>query len=475
MKKIASILFILTMGILLAGCQSSRQLPAPTAPTLPEAFAGLYTSANVARVNWRTYFSDPYLQACVDTALHNNWDVRTAFQRIQIARADLRIRQANRLPGVDLAVSAGQQKFGAYTMDGAGNVGTYIEDDKEVPTHLRDFYGGLQLSWEADIWGRLRNQKRAAVHRFLASLEARNAATTMLIATVAIQYANLIALDRELVILNETIALQTQAVDLVQAQMETGRVNALAVRQLEAQLLHAKSDRVETQRAIVNTENELNLLLGRYPQPIARSNTFLKQDTALTLTVGVPEELLLHRPDVREAEQNLAAAHADVRAARAAFYPSLQINGDIGYQAYRTGLLFKTPESYVYDLFASLSTPLINRAAIKAQFQQANASQQEALYAYQSTVVGAYIEVCNEVVGIQKIQEMEIFKQAEVSTLLQSVETSLDLFRMGRASYLEVIMAQQNALQARLELVHLQKSRMQAATLLYKALGGGWQ
>jgi outer membrane protein, multidrug efflux system len=465
---------IFIFALLMNACKPARDLRQSARASVPGSFEGSNDTVSVDPLSWRAYFSDPRLVNLLDTALKNNWDVRTAFQRIEMAQADVLLNRGALKPTMDAGFTVSQRKFGLYTMDGAGNITTDIEQGKIIPIHLRDYYPGLQASWEADVWGKLRNRKRAAVNRFLASVEGKNFVTTTIIAEVASGYYELLALDNELSILNETIRLQENAFELVRVQKDAGAANELAVKQFEAQLLNSKSMRVEVQQRIIEAENQLNVLLGRYPQPIDRDSSAMATSPKV-ITTGVPADMLRNRPDIRQAEFELIASQADVKAAKASFYPSLNLNGSIGFQAYATNLLFKTPESYVYGLFGSLTAPLFNRSAIRAEFRSANARQREALYNYERTLVNGYAEVFNHVSGLRNLEEIYALKSGQARALTQSIETSNELFRTGRADYLEVIVTQQNALQARLELIDVRKRQFNTSINLYKALGGGWR
>jgi len=472
--KIIKITILITLGLVFVGCKSSHVTQQLPVGSIPVSFNNKTDSSNVADLKWREFFSDQKLVSLIDTALSKNWDVKSAYQRIQMAQSDQLFNSGALKPTLDAEFVASRRKFGLYTMDGAGNISTYIEPEKIVPIHLPDYYPGLHASWEADIWGKLRNRKRAATNRYLASVEGRNFVITNLIADIATSYYGLMALDNELSILNETIVLQEEANELVKVQKDAGTVNDLAVKQFEAQLLNSKGLRVETRQQIIELESQLNFLLGRYPQPIMRDSL---QTISLPSQInsGLPIQLLSNRSDIRQAEFQLEAANADVKAARAAFYPSLNFSGTLGFQAYKTSLLLQTPESYVYSLFGSLAAPIFNRSAIKAEFRMANAQQLDALYNYQKSVVKAYVEVYNDVAGLSSLNEIYSLKTAESKALTESVETSSELFKTGRADYIELLLAQQKALQSRLELVNIRKRQLSATVDLYRALGGGWR
>lgn len=441
---------------------------------LPENFIQQTdTSNNLANISWRNYFKDPLLVQLIDTALVRNWDLQSMLQRIEQARADvLQTTQALK-PTVDPLLAPSMRRFGLYTMDGAGNIVTDIEPGKLVPINLPDLYTGFQAKWEADIWGKLKNKKLAATQRLLASAEGRNLMITNLITEVANAYYQLIALDQEIKIIDETIAVQTKVLDIVKVQKEAAASTELAVKQFEAQLLNLNGFRLELQQIIVETENRINFLCGRTPTHVERAAQFPALPEKIS--AGIPAQLLQNRPDIRQAELELLASRTDLSVARKAFLPSLNITGNLGFQAFRPGLLFTTPESIAYSLVGGLTMPMINRAAIKAEFNNATARQMDKLYQYQQSVVRAYIEVYNEVARTNNLAAIVETKQKESVALNSAVDISADLFRYGRANYLEVLIAQQQALKARVELITARKNQLITTVNIYKSLGGGWR
>ncbi len=467
------VLFLATC-IEIWGCQPMKQVAGNTGKPLPETFRDSRDTTNSATVNWQQFFNDTRLTDIIDTALKNNWDVSIALQRIKIAQSDVLLSKGALRPVVNAMAAASLRKFGLYTMDGAGNITTPIYNNQIVPIDLPDYFVGLQTTWEIDIWGKLRNRKKAAFSRFLASMEGKNIVITNLIADIAVTYYELLALDNGLEIINETIALQENALEVVKVQKEVGTANLLAVEQFEAQLLNLKSMQLDVMQQISENENKINLLAGRYPQPVIRSKSFIEILPTQILT-GIPSALLQNRPDIRQSELELMAAKADVKAAKAAFYPSLSITGSMGFQAFKPGLLFTTPESIAYGLFSNLTAPLVNRSAIKAEFNRANAAQLESLYNYQKSIANGYTEVYNEMLRIKNLQGIYDLKTSQVQTLTHSIETSSELFKTGRASYLEVLITQQNALQSKLELINTRKNQFHSTINIYKALGGGWR
>lgn len=475
MSKIKLIILTTIVTVMVHGCKPLQSFQQSSIKPMPASFDNNRDTANTATINWRQFFSDKNLVNLIDTALVNNWDVQTAWQRIKMAESGILFAKSFLKLTVDAGAAVGLTRFGLYTMDGAGNKGTEIHNGKDIPVNLPDYFTGLQTSWEIDLWGKLKNSKKAAVARYLSSIEGRNLVLTELITEIASAYHELLSLDQNLKIINETITLQENALEIVKVQKEAAVVNELAVKQFEAQLLNIKGMRYETLQQIAETENRINFLTGRYPETVERDTSVLVNTLPPEVKTGIPATLLQNRPDIRQAEFELAATKADVLTARAAFYPSLNIDGSIGFQAFKAGLLFKTPESVAFGLLGSLSAPLINKAAIKAEFNRANAAQLEALYNYQKTIVNGYVEVYNEMQRLKNLQQVFELKTNEVNVLTQSIDISSELFRTARANYLEVLLTQQTALQARLELIETKKNQFLSTINIYKALGGGWR
>lgn len=469
------ILFIMAMALLMAACKLPQVPVAGSQLELPAAFDKNNDTVSNPNLHRKQFFTSGVLNNLIDTVLARNYDLRVALQRIEMAKATSRQARAALLPQVNGTIVPSLRKFGLYTMDGAGNIVTDIEKGKLVPVDLPDFYGGFQASWEIDLWGKLRNRKKAALSRVLANVEVKNLIQTNLIAETATAYFELMAADRELRVIDETIRLQEQAIDAVRIQKQAAVVNELAVQQFEAQLLGLKSLRVEVLQWVNMFENQINSLAGRFPQAIPRDTAFFGNQSLPVVHAGIPSALLQNRPDIRQAEMELQASKADLLSARAAFLPSLTITGAAGLQAYRTGLLFRFSESIAYNIIGGLTGPLINRNAIKAEFAKANALQQEALLNYQKTINRAYLEVDLELKKIRNLQEVFEFRSRERDVLAESISVSAELFRTGRASYLEVLIARQNALRSNIELIVTKKNQYLSVINLYKSLGGGWQ
>jgi NodT family efflux transporter outer membrane factor (OMF) lipoprotein len=461
--------------ILCFGCKTPIGNLEDSKVVLPASFSRGVDSINSAEIKWKVIFTDQKLVALIDTAISNNLDILMTLQKIEVARNDLRLSKGSMLPMVNANLSYLQRKFGYYTMDDAGNRVTEITPGRIVPTHLPDYFVGLQANWEIDVWGKLRNKKKAAFMRYLSSTEGSNLITTNLIAEVANTYYELVALDTELDIIEETIKLQNDALDIIRLQKQAAITNELAIKQFEAQVLNSRSLEYELNQKINENENKLNFLLGRLPQQINRSKSTFTNHQPLQIKAGIPSQLLQNRPDIRKAEYDLIASRCNVKAAKAAFYPAFNITGSAGFQSFNTSFLFNSPQSVAYNLLGGLTAPLINRSAIQSHYKNAKANQMEALYQYQKSILNAYVEVSNELSNIKNLDTILLIKKEEVEVLTASVDISTELFKSGRASYFEVLMTQKTALQSRLELVTTKKRQNNATVNIYKALGGGWR
>ena len=474
-SRIYYTLIIWFLLVTFSGCTSLNTDLSIPEKELPESFQNQKGVTTIASINWRRYFNDKHLLKLLDTAIRNNIDLKTALQRIEISRSSVKLANGALLPQVSLNVGGGVQKFGLYTMDGAGNASTEITPGQTVPENLTDIYLGFQASWEVDIWGKLLNQRKSAVSHYLASMEGANYVISNLVADVAIYYNKLLALDHELDIIRQTIQKQQQAVEVIKLQKEAGRANELAVQQFKAQLLNSQVLEKNALQQITETENKMNFLLGRFPQPIERTKSFFFAEIPEQISAGVPSQLLANRPDIREAEFQIEASKFDLKAAKAAFFPNFNITAALGYQAFNTEFLFSSPASLAYSLMGTVVAPLINKNALKAHFNTAKANQLTAMYNYQNTILNAYVEVANQLSNLRNLQNIHTLKEQQSDVLKQSVEASNELYKTARASYLEVLIAQQSALQANLELIEVIKRQRISTINIYKALGGGWR
>lgn len=441
---------------------------------VPQSFNDSRDTLNMASMPWHTIFTDQNLVRLIDTALQRNQELNITLQEIEIAKNDILSRQGALRPIVGAKLGLGVEKVGRYTSQGAGDASTEISPGKEVPEALTDISGSVYANWEVDIWKKLRNAKRAAITRYLSTVEGKNFVVTNLVAEIALSYYELLALDNELEIVKQTIGLQRNALDIVKIQKEAARTTELAVQKFEAEVLKSQSMEYDIRQQIKETENRINFLLARYPQEIPRPESNFLTQLPLNVNAGIPSQLLANRPDIRQAELDLSAAKLDVKIARAEFYPSLEISAALGLQAFKPAYLVKFPESMLYSLAGDLAGPLLNRNAIKAEFYNANSHQLQAMYNYERSILNAYLEISTQLSNIENLRKNYEIKSKQVEALTRSIDLSTDLFKSARADYFEVLMTQRDALESKLELIETKKEQMKAFVNIYRDLGGGW-
>lgn len=441
----------------------------------PASYATSTDTTDAADIPWKQFFTDPALRTLIDSALSNNQELNVMLQEITIAQSEVRARKGEYLPFIGLGAAAGVEKAGRYTRNGVVEDELHVEDDKKFPEPLPDFLVAARASWELDIWKKLRNAKQAAVMRYLGTVEGKNFMVTHLVAEIASSYYELMALDNQLEILQNNIAIQKDALEIVKLEKQAAKVTELAVRRFEAEVLKNRSMQFDIQQRIVETENRINFLVGRYPQHVERNAQAFAQLVPDSVFAGVPAQLLSRRPDIRQAELELAAAKLDVRSAKASFYPSLRLTAGVGLNAINTTYLVQTPQSLLYNAAGELVAPLINRNALKAAYASANAHQMQAVFDYERTVLNAYVEVVNQLSNISNLRNSYELRRQQVDALSSSITISTDLFRSARADYMEVLLTQRDALESKFDLVETRMRQMNAMVNAYQALGGGWR
>lgn len=460
----------------------SCAMPKPSAinksAALPAAFQQSSDSMNIASLPQKVFFPDPALQKLIDTAITYNADIRIALQRIAASKAGLGVTQGLTKPGLDAVVSSGVDKFGDYTMNGLGNydmnLSPNIRKDQQIPLNMPDLFLGFRSSWEADIWGKLSNQKRAALNRYLATEQARKWVTTQLVSQVAELYYELLALDKEMEILQRNIKLQENGVEIVKVQKTGGRATELAVQQFTAQLLGTKSMLNVMKQRITATENILSAISGKYDFKIKRGAGITDLTIPRSIQIGIPAQLLVNRPDIKEAELLLEAAGAEVEATRKAFLPSLNISAYTALNSFKSSVLF-SPQSLTYGLVGGLVTPVLSKNRLKGNYQLATAAQQEAFELYRKQIIYAYHEVQTNLSGIEQYNKIYDLKVQETKSLQAAVASSNDLYMGGAATYLEVVSAQRGVLEAELDQINSKKTVFVYLINLYRSLGGGWK
>jgi len=472
--KIYKCIGLFGISLAIVSCKIPTFVQSTENKSVPESYNNSKDTTNIAALEWKGFFTDPNLVNLIDTALKRNQELMITLQEVEIAKNDIKFKQGALLPTVGAKLGLGVEKVGRYTSQGAGDASTQIAPGKETPDPLMDYTATVYANWEVDIWKKLRNSKKAAISRYLSTIEGKNFVLTNLIAEVANSYYELLALDNQLEIVKQNIKLQKDALEIVKIQKQATRVTELAVQKFKAEVLNSQSMEFDILQKIKEAENRINFLLGRYPQPIARDKSSFINALPAQVHAGIPSQLLKNRPDIQQAELELTAAELDVKVARAEFYPSFNIAAGIGFQAFNPSYLIKMPESLLVSLAGELAGPLINKSAIKAEFLNANAKQLQALYNYQKAILDAYVEVSNDLSNLSNSEQKYNLKSKEVETLTNAIDISNDLFKSARADYLEILMTQRDALASKLELIETKLQQFNSVTNIYHALGGGW-
>jgi multidrug efflux system outer membrane protein len=456
--------------VIAASCNVAKNIPLPTLP-LPATYRTAPTAdtASIAGLPWRSFFTEPALQQLLDSATVRNNDLQLALRNIASAETTLKQARWGNIPTVSL-------QAGVTTNRPSGNSLNGISLSQFLGTkHIEDYNLAAAVSWEADIWGKIRNRTAEARAAYLQSQEARKAVQTQVVAQVAQGYYNLLLLDTQLAVARRNFALTDSTLRFTRLQFTAGQVTALAVQQVEAQRLLAAGLIPQFEQGITVQENALSILAGRLPGGIRRSGNLLALQVPVVAAAGVPAALLARRPDVRTAELALDRANAAVGYTKAALYPTLAITAQGGLNAFQASNWFSVPASLFGLATGGLTQPLLQRRALRTQYELAQLDRERTVIQFRQQVLVAVGEVSDALGQVTRTQTQQTIATDRVRALRLATTSAGQLFRSGLASYLEVITAQSNALQSELELASLKRSQLEANVELYRAVGGGWQ
>ena len=457
-------------GVLLCACAVGPDYHRP-AVGLPETYrdvapaptAATSGSASVGDLGWREVYPDTDLQELIDTALHNNPDVRTALARIDEAHAGLGSTRLNYLPQLSADASVARTKTSLYAT-GPG-----------VPRINNTAQVQIEASYQLDLWGQLRRLNEAARANLLGSEYARRAVDVAIVSQVASAYYQLVSLDSQLEITRRTILTREKFVELTHAQHERGYATGLDVATAEAQLATARANFPDLERQITQTEDLISVLLGHNPGPVIRAHFGESVPEAPPRPpAGLPAQLLERRPDVAAAEQALVAANAQVGVAKAALFPNITLTGSAGSLSVPLGHLF-TGGAAAWSVGAGLVQPLLSVQSNLYQLEAADARKREALNQYQKSVLTAFQDVADALVAYQKYGDVERQLEEEVRALRRAREIADARYRIGYASYFDVINADRDLFIAELALAQTYTNSWDSLVRLYASLGGGWQ
>ncbi|HWG43280.1 MAG TPA: TolC family protein [Gemmataceae bacterium] len=489
MKHVLARAIACSFLLVLPSCGIPNLRQAKPGPDVPANYTAGYNGAanseNSSQIPIEDFFTDPILTHLICQALAGNQELKIMYEDVQVARNVILGRSGAYLPSVSLGAVAGVEKFSRFTPLGAAEKELTYLPGKHFPEPGGIFLLTANISWQVDIWRQLHNAKDAAVLRFLATAEGRNYAVTRLVAEIAENYYMLLALDKRLENLDQIIALQEDSLGKAKAKKAAARGTELGVQRFQAEVRRNQSQKLIVNQEIIEVENRINFLVGRYPQPVERMSGDFIDLNLHALSVGVPAQLLQNRPDIRQAERELAAAGLDVKVARANFFPRLDIAGPegptgpagpIGFQAFNPKYLFWSPEALIGNVAGNLITPLINKRAIKADYKTANARQLQSVYNYQRVILNAFTEVVNRVSKVQNYSKSIEIKKQQVKSLVASVEIAGKLFQAafgGGSDYMNVLFAQRDLMEARMVLIDTKQQQLSAIVNAYQALGGG--
>ncbi|WP_019038535.1 efflux transporter outer membrane subunit [Psychroflexus tropicus] len=418
-------------------------------------------SIPVSKVSWRELFKDTILQNHIEEALINNQDIRIALQQINAANSFFKQGKAGYFPTVDVN-------------------GTYTHQELSPNSQFGSFFSSLDqyelnasLSWEADIWGKIRSNKRAAQASFMQSQAVHKAVKTDLISRIASGYYQILALDEQVQITEATLKSRRKSLETTKALKEAGNVTSVAVSQTEAQVYNAEALLIDLKNDIKLLENTLSILKGESPNQLARSN-FSKQEINQELTTGIASDLLENRPDVIAAEYSLINAFELTNAAKSRFYPSITISATGGFQSLDPSD-FISANSLFLTLIGGLTQPIFNRRQIRTEYEVALSEKEQALLNFEKTLLVASREVSDAMLNYENAQQRIEVKTKEYEAYQQALGDSKELLNNGLANYLEVLSAQENALATQLEVSQTKFDKFSAMVELYRSLGGGWQ
>jgi multidrug efflux system outer membrane protein len=470
-KYITKIVMVAILITTLISCSVSKDIETPK-DALPENFRNASVSkdtTSIADLEWKNFFTEKDIIKLIDSAVVRNNDLQIATKNIEIAQYRFTQSKWNNVPQVNLGVTASTSNPSDNSFTGK-NLGQALGQN-----HINDFTAGATLSWEADIWGKIKNQKKGAFAEYLQSEEVKKALQTTIVADVSKGYYNLLMLDAQLEIARQTLKLNDSTTNIIKLKYDAGQVTSLAIQQSEAQKLNSAQLIPLLEQNIAIQENALSVLTGTFPDSKERTIRLSTIAVKNNAAVGIPSSLVSRRPDVKSAELALKVANANVGITKADFYPALRITAQGGVNSFEASNWFTIPASLFGTVAGGLTQPLLNNKRVRTQYNIAVVEREKAVINFRQSVLVAVSEVADALVAVEKLQQQEAFLQERVKTLQQAIKNANLLFKNGMAEYLEVLSAQASLLQSELELADIKRAQLSANTELYRALGGGWR
>ncbi|MGN6420678.1 MAG: efflux transporter outer membrane subunit [Pseudobacter sp.] len=461
----------LSLAALLGACKVGQNYQRPELP-LPQQFADSVSYADtssIADLQWKEFFTDPALQNLISKGITYNNDLQAAIKRMDAAKQNVRQAKLLQLPEVNLQIQGSINRPSDNSLNGL-SIGTFLGKP-----YVENYVTALNFSWEADIWGRIRRQQEITITQFLQQQEAVKAVQTQLISDIAQGYYNLLMLDKQLEVAKSNLLLNDSLVLATRALRDGGSVTTLAVQQVEAQRQTTALLVPQLEESIALQENALQLLTGQNPGKIETRAHLNEQTIREELKTGLPVAMVSRRPDVRSTELSLTIANARVGLTQANMYPALNLTAGGGLESFKASNWFSIPNSLFGTAAGTILQPIFQRRNLKTQFEVAKLQREEAVINFRQSVLQATTEVTNALVRTAKLKEQRSIADAQADTLRQAVQNAHLLFKSDMATYLEVITAQTNALQAELNVANIQRSQLGVVVELYRSLGGGYK
>ena len=459
------IVLVFTAG--LSSCVVGKKY-ARTGNEIPDQYrVAIAVTADTIQLPWRTFFDEPVLISLIEKALNKNNDIAVALKNVE--QLDLAVRQAKQglLPSLDLNVGASRAWLSKNSLNGS------LSEQFVGTIYMDDYNASLRLSWEADIWGKVKMQKEAAIANYFGQKENLSALKTRIISQVAQAYYNLISLDEQVKIANRNVVLSDSTLQMMQLQYNAGQINSLALNQAQAQKKTAELLVPLALQNIAVQENALSILCGSYPDSIARAGSLMDLKTGQQFSAAVPAQLLSRRPDVKAAEYVVVNANARTGLAKAAMYPAFSLSPQIGANSFKFNRWFDLPGSMAKTLAINLTQPVFQKRSLRTAYETAAIDQEKAVIQFRQTIMTAVGEVSDAMAKSNgALQRLELVRQ-KTDMLNKATGDALKLYKSGMATYLEVITAQNNKLQNDLQAITIQFEQLSANTDLYRALGGG--
>ena len=456
--------------IFISSCKVGKEYQRPSVE-LPAQFnnVSFADTSSIADIEWKKFFTNPDLQKLINEGITYNHDLLMAMKRIEISQQ--RLKQANllQLPEVNLQITGQISRPSDNSLNGL-SIKNFLGK-----SYVENYQAYIGLSWEADIWGKLRNQKESVLAEYLQTYEASKAVQTQLVANITQGFFNLMMLDRQLEIAKKNFALRDTFFRATQLLRNAGLANTLAVQQAASQQQTTALLIPLLEQNIAIQENALQVLTGHLPAAISRSALLKDFAVAQDLSAGLPIAMVSRRPDVRSTEMALMAANAQVGIAQANMYPALNITAGGGLESFKSSNWFNIPNSLFGIAAGTIAQPIFQRRQLKTQYEVAKLQREEAVIHFRQSVLQATAEVSNALVEIDKLKQQKDIAIAQTDTLQHAVVNAQLLFRADLANYLEVITAQENLLLAELNLASIQRQHLGAMVELYRSLGGGWK